>query len=649
MIEIGVDYYPEHWDNTLWDEDIALMKKTGVKVVRIAEFAWSRLEPREGSFEFKWLDKIIDKLSAAGLKIILGTPTNCPPLWMYRNYEETLFVERTGMRTETGIRGHRCLTSKVFRKFVRCIIEQMLVRYGQRSEVIAWQIDNELEANHCNCDQCTASFQKFLKEKYNSIDVLNKLYGNDVWSGDFSDFLEIKTALGSNYKYDWLNPSFMLDYQRFASQSTADFICFQRDIIREHIPPHVIITTNACFSAHTPDYYKIFDCLDIAAYDNYPTLYKLDDPVNSAQSFTLDLIRGYKRSNFWILEQMSGAFGCWAPQSPSPRPGAIKGYALQAIAHGANLVMHFRWRTSVKGAEMFCHGLLDHHSVPGRRFKEFEELCEEINALEIPDDTEIQSRVAILYSYEQEHAFKIQQLPPGCTYRQQAELLHAAYTSYGINVDVIEQTAELSKYDIVVVPMHFVTDADTVSKLKEHVKAGGIAIVTNRSGVKDKYNACLMERLPGAFSELCGAVVDEYDAIGAKNVDIVSEKHKYIASCWCDILELKGAEPYAEYASEYYSGRVAAARNKFGEGTAYYLGMIGNDAFYRNLALKTLEEASIPHARELPRGVEIRTRQNADVKITFIFNNSFKDSSFDYVNTHFSLKPFECKVIKEKR
>lgn len=648
MIEVGVDYYPEHWERKLWESDIARMQKAGVRVVRIAEFAWSRLEPEEGKFDFGWLDEIVALLKSAGMKIILGTPTNCAPLWLYRSRSETLQTERTGCKTETGIRGHRCQTSPVFRKYAGRIVSEMARRYANDPAVVAWQIDNEIESNHCNCEHCTEQFRAFLRGKYGDIGALNRAYGNDVWSGDFSSFEEIRTPLGDKYRYGWLNPSFMLDYERFAAASTSDYIRFQSEILRE-ANPAAVITTNGCFGEHTPDYYRVFADLDVAAYDNYPTLYRSEKNPNAKQAFVLDLVRGYKRKNFWVMEQMSGSFGCWGPISPAPRPGAIKGYAMQAVAHGADLVMHFRWRTSTKGAEMFCHGILDHSNADNRRLAEVSDLCAKLNDLAIPESAVIESGVALLYSYEQEYAFKVQEMAEGFTYRRQAEALHAAYRAYGVNIDVIEQSADISKYKIVVVPTHFVTDESLVSRLETFVRGGGIAIITNRSGVKDRCNACLMQELPGPFARLCGVAVAEYDAIGGANVALLGENGKrYTASCWCDVLSLRGARAYARYSSEYYAGEPAASVNAFGKGAAYYIGAVCSEDFYEDLAAETLQKAGI-ECRKLPADVEKTVRENAEERYVFFFNNGEEERALQYGGNTVKLRPYEAAVFKERK
>jgi len=645
MVKIGVDYYPEHWEKTEWEKDIALMKETGVSVVRIGEFAWSVLEPSDGNFDFSLFDEIISKFSAADIQIILGTPTNCAPLWLYRKFPETLQVERDGKITETGIRGHRCMTNPVFRKYAERIISELAERYGKNPAVIGWQIDNELNSNHCCCKYCAEGFRIYLKNKFrNNIQALNTAYGNDVWSGNFSDFEDITPPLGKEYKYGWLNPSYMLDYERYASESTLDFIKFQTDIIRKFCPDK-IITTNACFSENTPDFYKIFKNLDVAAYDNYPCLYRKTENYNPEQAFILDMTRGYKKENFWITEQMSGGFGCWWYMSPTPLPGMIKGYAMQAVARGANLITNFRFKTSVKGAEMFCHGLIDHSGVPGRRFEEFSSLCAEIVKLKIPENTVIKSKVAILYSYEQEYAFKIQTMSEGFSYSLMLHAFHRQLVKAGINIDVIEETSDISGYKLVIIPSYFVTDEKVSENLKTFARNGGTVIMTCLSGIKNNGNACIREIMPCGLTDLTGVTVEEYDAEGNNTVTVKrTDGKEYICKCWCDILKTTTAETLANYSNNFYKGSPAVTLNKYGKGYCYYAGTIGGEDFYNDLVSEALKLSDIEY-NDLPNNFEITERENDDEIFTFIFNNSNKVRKLNYKEKLYNFNKFEVKVI----
>lgn len=641
---IGVDYYPEHWDKSLWKADADLMRESGVKIVRLAEFAWCRLEPQEGNFDFGWLDEIIGILSERDIKIVLCTPTNCPPMWFYEKYPDAVQTEKDGRKTNTGIRGHRCINNADFLRYAERIIDTMTKRYADNKAIIAWQIDNELEANFCFCETCIGKYRSWLKARYTTVEAVNKAYGNNMWSGEYSSWEQIKPPFGS-YPDAWLNPSYMLDYNRYASDSVVEHINWQQELIRKNCPD-TAITTNVWFCRNMPNFYDEFKELDFISYDNYPTTRLPDNSEEYySHAFHLDLMRGVKRKGFWIMEQLSGGLGCWAPMGRTPSPGMIKGYSLQAFAHGADTVVHFRWRTAVSGAEMHWHGLIDHSNVPGRRFKEFSELCKEAAALEAVRNTEIRSDIAILYSPDDEYAFKIQPQTNGMYYMEQHFLLHSAFAKYGLNIDVISRLEDISRYKIVIAPQMYLTDEAVTKRLYEFTENGGTVVLTNRSGVKDENNKCIMEQLPTVYRKLVGAYVEEYDPIGYDTSSIrLTDGSIYKCRQWCDILCPETAETIAVYDEEFYKGKAAITRNSCGRGTAYYIGTVCEKKLYCKLAKDILLESGIPFVEGLPDNVELTTRTGDDVIARFIFNNTSKNQHFTLDKEEISLAPFEMKI-----
>ena len=658
-MKIGVDYYPEHWDSDVIEQDLHRMKKLGVDIVRMAEFAWSRLEPQEGDYQFEWLDRAVRLFGDAGIDIVLCTPTCTPPQWLFHHYPQIIQHGADGQKIPIGVRGHRCINSPIFRNFAEKIIRQMVSRYQGNPHIVAWQIDNELEANHCHCPVCEQSFRKWMERKYGSVKEINAAYGNVVWSGEYSDMEEVKPPTAA--RLQWQNPSLTLDFNRYASDSTVEYVQFQQRTIRE-IDSDVPITTNNWLCENMPDFYDMFCGLDFVSYDNYPPIILPQDKETLySHAFHLDLMRGIKRQNFWIMEQLSGAIGSWAPMSPTPHPGMIKGYSAQAFAHGADAVLHFRWRTGCFGAEMYWHGILDHSNVPGRRYEEFGDLCQWVKQWREIENSVVMNRVALLYGSDQEYAFKLQYQAEGMYYMEQLKLLHDAFTAIGLGVDIINEKDSLEGYDIVLAPNIHVTKESVTQELYRFVEKGGTLLLTTRSGVKDSFNKCIMAPLPTVFSELVGVHVTEYDVIGKKTqcIHIVDDawRNAYeqtediqwngesvpiTASRCCDILQTDTADILAEYGENFYKGIPVVTRNQYGKGKAYYVGTVLNRAAYISLAKCMAGDCELAYRNDLPLGVEVTKRVRDDKEWTFVFNNTNEPKK---IWTGECLPPFEMQVL----
>ncbi|MCI1268912.1 MAG: beta-galactosidase [Ruminococcus sp.] len=656
-MRIGVDYYPEQWDRNMWFKDAELMSRTGVKIVRIAEFSWCRLEPEEGVFNFDWLSEVVSVFSNYGIDIVMCTPTNCPPMWMYEKHPEIIQVGRDGNRQQIGIRGHRCINSPIFLEYAKRIVSEMAKRYANNPTVVAWQIDNEPEAYECCCQSCAEKFRCWLEDKYDTLENINNAFGNVVWSGEFTNRNQINPP--ASYNLAWQNPSMLLEYSRFSSDCTAAYLRLQSDLIKQ-VNVKAFITTNASFSGNTPDFYKLYDGLSFVSYDNYPPV-RINENYDEhfSASFFLDLMRGVKRSNFWVMEQLSGSTGSWSPMSPTTRPNMLKGYGLQCIAHGADTILFFRWRTALKGAEMHWHGLIDHSNVLGRRFFEFEQFCKISAKLDSITDTKIISDIAIIYAPDCASAFKIQPQSDGFDYLRQLQQFHKAFTKYGANVDVVGPDADLSDYSIVIAPALYVYNKNTVENIYRFTMGGGTCILTCRSGVKDSSNNCIMEQLPTCFNELVGAVVSEYDPIG-NTVQTITDNdgNDYSCSIWCDVMKTDTAKTYAQYADSFYALSPAVTLNNYCKGKAYYIGTVCEQKFYSDFANKIMKEAGIPRLRGMPDGMEVTTRTNGVDDFIFFFNNSEKSAVIGLPKPLYSLidgvskdrielKPFDMEIVRK--
>ncbi len=645
-MKIGVDYYPEHWDESLWEQDVALMQETGVKLVRLAEFAWARLEPKEGEYDFAWLDRAVELFALHGIEVVLCTPTNCPPLWFYEKYPDAVQVGADGNRISIGIRGHRCYRNPHLRERTVLLLDRMVSRYKDHPHVTAWQIDNELEANFCRCPLCADGFRQYLREKFGTVEAVNAAFGNHVWSGSYSDWQEVRPPMGT-HPQAWYNPALMLEYHRFAAKDAAEYVQFQLACIRKHCP-EIPVTTNTWFCENHVDFHDLFQQLDFVSYDNYPTTRIPDDPENIySHAFHLDLMRGIKRQNFWIMEQLSGGLGSWMPMSRTTSPGMIRGYALQAFAHGADTIVHFRWRTAVTGAEMHWHGLIDHSGVPGRRFAEFCELCRIADTLADVSGSEIPAQIAILYSHDNACALKIQPQTEGFHYLQQLKFWHDACVHCGVNADVIGQHENLSQYRIIIAPAMYVTDPEVTAKLKAFAENGGTVILGTRSGVKDANNNCIMQPLPTVYTEMTGCIAEEYDPIGWEQEEISLFGENFRVTQWCDILQETTAEGIGRYTTNFYKGKAGICRNVYGNGVVYYFGTVGERRLYHRMMEEILTESGITYTTELPAGVERTIRTSGDMQHIFLFNNTDRVQELSISGKHYRMQPFDM-VIETK-
>lgn len=620
-VQMGVDYYPEHWDESMWEPDIKLMKETGVKVVRVAEFAWSRLEPTEGNYQFEWLDRALNLFHQYDLQVVMGTPTATPPRWLTTKFPDVLPVFANGETFHPGVRGHRCYNSTSLREYGSRIILRLAERYSEHPAVIGWQTDNEFGMLDCHCDACNTAFRAWVQAKYGTLDEVNAEWGTVVWSGEYSDWNELTVPLGGSPHQ---NPSFLLDFQRFQWDSVVAFQTAQINILRMICPEH-FITHNFHSYPQRLDMYAVGADLDVAAFDYYPnTSPTKQDTTPYSGALSLDVTRGIKRQNFWIMEQLSGSPGCWMPMWRTPYPGLIRAYAWQAIARGADTVVHFRWRSATSGAEQFWHGLIDHSNVPGRRLAEFTQLCHEVNRLSDKlQGTMLKNEVAILHSHEEKAALDIQPQAEGFDYYENIKQIHRAVTKLGIGCDVIDLRQPLDGFKVVIAPNLYLLDEEIVRNLEDFALAGGTLLITNRSGVKNINNIAVMQPLPGQLSYYTGVEVLEYDPIGVETHVIVdAEGNPYECTQWCDILRPVVAQPIAWYGDDFYRGTPAVTVNSFGKGQVYYFGTHAEEKYWSVLLENLAKEKGLLRFEGLPNGVQASVRTGDQGSFLFLLNLS---------------------------
>lgn len=645
--KFGVDYYPEHWPEERWEIDASLMEELGLKVVRMAEFSWHKMEPSEGSYQFDWLEKAVNLLGKHGISTVLGTPSAAPPAWMVRKHPEILPEGPDGIKRGFGGRHHDCQSNEIYRYYIKKMVTQMAQRFKNNPYVVGWQIDNEFGNSHydlCMCDSCAKSFRVWLKKKYENVDNLNRDWGTCFWSQEYNDFSEVepprKTACGAN-------PSQLLDWKRFHSDLICEFSALQSNIIREICPKEHFITHNCMGFSDVVSYYDLSKQLDFASHDLYPGGYwRGIDTITPAEiGAELDGIRGITGKPYWIMEQQSSITG-WETMGRAPKPGQIPLWAVDSIAHGADTVVFFRWRSCSVGTEQYWHGILPHSGIPSRAYEEIKGLIEDMApVMEDFEGSVPKSKVAIVRSYEQGWAMEVQPNAAKVDYYSQLNAYYKALFDRNISVDFVPETADLSRYKLVIVPLWYLSSDETAKRYEDYVKNGGHIVFTMRAGVKDERNICNTEApLPGNLSELLGINVVEYDPLNANKIKVEilngtcgksgGEEAKTVenfGSKWADVLSLKGAEPIAVYKDEWYSGEAAVSVNDFGKGKAYYVGTEPSEGLMAELAEIWTREASVNTSVscgiKAEKGLEVAVRETDKKRWYFFLNHTGETKS----------------------
>ena len=627
MFHFGVDYYPEHWPEERWSIDARLMAEAGFNVVRLAEFAWSRMEPNEGQFDFDWLDRAIAILRSQGIRVVLGTPTASPPPWLMSKSPQLFRVREDGLRVTFGNRREYCPNSSLYHECTRRLVTKMAEHYADHPAVIGWQIDNEF-GDRCYCSTCAEKFQSWLRSRYEALDELNHKWGTVFWSHVYNEWTEIPLPLTTGGSP---NPGLALDFYRFSSDSYVHYQQMQIDILRAKCPGHFITHNLMGFGYDRLNYFDLARNLDFVAWDNYPrmqwTMEKGVDP--SSYALSLDTMRGLKSRNIWVMEQQAGQGG-WEMLSVTPRPGELRLWAYQAIAHGADAILFFRWRTARFGTEQYWHGLLDHDAHPSRRYEEIKRMGAEIK--EVGDEilgSQVRSPVAMLLSYDSRFAFQIQPNNPRFSYPEHFHRIYRAFYQQHVSIDITAPNADLSAYRLIIAPaLHLVTDA-VAENLTRYVQAGGTLVVTQRTGVKDESNTIVNQRLPGLLAEVCGVEVEEYDSLSSQMQNSLEFTLSELTdtSCpsvgvLCDILKPTSAAVIAHYTQDYYAGKPAITLNRYGAGRAIYVGAVGDAELYDLLAKWLLGISESRASFAVPTGIEITERRQGDKNLRFVLNHN---------------------------
>jgi len=612
---LGVCYYPEHWPEARWAEDARRMKALGLTYVRIGEFAWSRLEPRSGQFDWGWLDRALDTLGNAGLRVVLGTPTATPPKWLVDSTPRMLAVDREGKPRGSGSRRHYCFSSATYAEQCRRIVTLVGERYGKHPAVAGWQTDNEYGCHdtvRCYCANCREGFQTWLQRRHGTLDALNQAWGNVFWSMEYRDWSEVELP---NLTVTEANPAHWLDFYRFASDQVVVFNRLQVDLLRRLSPDRFLAHNYMGFITDF-DHFRVAEDLDVASWDSYPLgftdhFYLSDDTKRryartghpDIAAFHHDLYRSVGRGRWWVMEQQPGPVN-WAWHNPSPAPGMVRLWTWEALAHGAEVVSYFRWRQAPFAQEQMHAGLNRPDYAPDVGFFEVEQTARELAT--VPRGDTGRAPVALVFDYEAEWVLSIQ--PQGREFSYKAHVFewYSAIRRLGFDVDIVPPGASLEGYALVLVPtLPIVSDA----AVKSFEATGAQVAFGPRSGSKTAHFQIPQNLPPGPLQRLLGVKVTRVESLAPNLVEELRwNARPYATRLWREHLEFSGTGIQAQFGDQ----RPALVNT----GRFHYLACVTDAPFLMDW-FESLAKAAGLQPLRLPEGGRLRRRGG----LTFAFNS----------------------------
>jgi beta-galactosidase len=628
-IYFGGDYTPEHFGKEVMEEDMRLMKKAGVNIATINVFTWGQLQPNEDTWTFEWLDEVMDTLAKNGVYADLGTATASTPAWMAKKYPEILPVDENGIRFNHGSRQTFNPNSPKYRELSKKLVRKIAQRYKDHPALCMWHVNNELSQllGYDYSEITIKKFRNWCKEKYDTCENLNKKWGLYFWANNIYEWDELMPPMKTAHQ---VSTSLLLEWKRFTNECYMEVAQYEIDILRE-VTPDVPITTNFLYEYKNLDYHtwaEMIDFISVSSF-SFPDPKTTNHPGEPALSH--DIMRGLKDQPFVLLEQAPSQVN-WRMVNVNKKPGVMRLWSHQGMAHGSDSFLFFQWRASVHGSEKFHSAMVPHIGENSRVFREMTEFGRELPNLNKVVGSDVKADVAIILDYNN---WWTVEFTPGPTallnYLQNLQAYHHPLFEQNITTDVIPYDRDMSKYKVVIAPLLYMVKPGFKKSVEKFVSEGGTFITTFFSGVVNELDEVFQGGYPGPLSDLLGIKVEEFEALKpyinnslVMNGVLPNISGEFESKLWCDILQLDTAKSLAEYGSDFFKGSPALTVNSYGKGKAYYLATLPNNDFMRQFLKQVCADQEAKPVLAAPERVEAVIRSNEDNEYLFVMNHNYE-------------------------
>ena len=659
----GVAYYPEYMPYERLDKDVALMQQAGLSVVRVGESGWGLWEPEDGRFEYAWMDRVVEKMTKAGIRVILGTPTYSIPAWMYKEHPEIVVTRLDGKTLGYGMRQNTDLLNPTFRFYCERVIRKILERYKGNPTVIGFQIDNETSSAGAANHDVQVGFQEYLKHRFGTVDELNKNWGLNYWGQRLNDWSELPPREGI------LNPGWKLEWERYQQWMTTDYLAWQASIVNEYKRPDQFITHDF---AGTPrpevDESAVARALDIVAVNPYHATQDGFDGRSS--SYEGDYARSLKHANYLITETNAEAIGWDSADQYPPYDGQLRLDVYTHISSGANMVEYWHWHSLHYGQETYWKGVLGHDLEPGRAYAEVSRTAHELRRIG-PEIANLHRKndVAILYSRDSHYGIEFMKFSQHENYQTVLRQMYGALYQDNVGVDfVFPDSTNFADYKVIVVPPLYIASDALLQRLSDYVEGGGNLVVAFKSGFCNEYSTVRSERAPGPLRKAAGVSYQEFSSLAAPLAlkdDPFHAGADNKVSDWAEMLLPEGAQALAYYDHPFFAKFPAVTQNHFGKGTLTYEGTLLSDALQERVLRQVLHAAGLTDPdQDVPAPVRLKHGTNrAGKTLHYFLNYSSEPQKVTYsyrvgtdllsgagvtTGQQITLKPWDLFLIEEK-